>query len=223
MKLTKTAFTIAYQIISGNRLRITVRALLIGGFTTGLLLASQPVKAITVTPLGKGQLPSGDFIVMTQLTLDPGESVGWHYHPGTGVRVVLSGTLTEDEGCNNPLVDHTAGSAFQEDPGHVHRIFNLGSVPVVVLRTDILPPCYVTQGTIFVSGPNCEGNSGRSHLVPIDPCSTGANNSDLNASKNLVATASAPSTAKERTARVHPATRLIALARPLPTAPEVRK
>jgi quercetin dioxygenase-like cupin family protein len=141
---------------------------------TAALLACQTAAAITVTPLGKGQLPSGDFIVMTQLTLNPGESVGWHYHPGTGLRVVLSGALTEDEGCGNPLITHAAGSAFQEDPGHVHRIFNLGSEPVVVLRTDILPPCYVTQGTIFVSGPDCEGDSGRSHLQPVAPCSADA-------------------------------------------------
>jgi quercetin dioxygenase-like cupin family protein len=215
MQLTKTAFAIGYEIMSGERRgpRIKLRALLLAGLIAGLL-TSQPVKAITVTPLGKGQLPSGDFIVMTQLTLNPGESVGWHYHPGTGLRVVLSGTLTEDEGCNNPLVDHPAGSAFQEDPGHVHRIFNLGSVPVVVLRTDILPPCYVNQGTIFVSGPNCEGNSGRSHLEPIAPCSADASNSGRHKSKDLLVFAIAPQITEEKTLSERPGTRLIALAHP---------
>jgi hypothetical protein len=87
MKLEKTAYTIAYEIISAKNRgrRAGLRALLLGGLTAGLL-ASQPVNAITVTPLGKGQLPSGDFIVMTQLTLNPGESVGWHYHPGNELK-----------------------------------------------------------------------------------------------------------------------------------------
>jgi quercetin dioxygenase-like cupin family protein len=107
---------------------------------------------------------------MTQLTLNPGESIPWHYHTGLGLRVVLSGTLTEDEGCNTPLVSHPAGSAFDEPPGKVHRVFNLGSDPVVVIRTDILPSCYQHQGTVFVTGPECEGDSERSHLEPIAPC-----------------------------------------------------
>jgi quercetin dioxygenase-like cupin family protein len=130
------------------------------------------VLAVSVTSLGTGQLPSGDVIVITQLTLNPGDKVPWHYHPGTGLRVVLSGTLTEDEGCGNPFIDHPAGSAFEEEPGKVHQIFNLGTDPVVVLRTDILPSCYEHQGTIFVTGPRCEGDSGRSHLEPIAPCTS---------------------------------------------------
>jgi quercetin dioxygenase-like cupin family protein len=162
------------------RVRAWLEVLLWMGLTTGLFWG-QSAGAVSVTPLGTGQLPSGDFIVMTQLTLNPGDSVPWHYHPGTGLRVVISGTLTEDEGCGNPLVAHTAGSAFEEAPGHVHQIFNLGSDPVVVLRTDILPACYKDHGTIFVSGPSCEGDSGRSHLEPIEPCASAAN--DCNASK----------------------------------------
>jgi hypothetical protein len=89
-------------------------------------------------------------------------------------------------GCGNALVAHTQGSAFEEQPGHVHRIFNLGSDPVVVLRTDILPPCYENQGTIFVSGPDCEGNSGKSHLVPIAPCPSEASASGSMNLKGLV-------------------------------------
>ena len=185
------------------------------GLAAGLLMC-QSVAAITVIPLGKGQLPSGDFIVMSQLILNPGESVGWHYHPGTGLRVVLSGTLTEDAGCGAPLVAHTAGSAFQEDPGHVHRIFNLGNEPVMVQRTDILPACYVNQGTIFVDGPDCEGNSGKSHLEPIEPCLA-------NASKTAVPSRGglrADNRAKARAANIlasitaipHPGSQMLALA-----------
>jgi quercetin dioxygenase-like cupin family protein len=152
---------------------IVSRDSVLGGIAclAGCLLAT-PAAAATVTPIATGELPSGNFIVMTQLTLNPGEHIGWHFHPGLGLRVVLSGALTEDEGCGNPLVTHAAGSAFEEIPGHVHQIFNLGSDPVVVLRTDILPACYVHQGTIFVAGPTCEGESGRAHLEPVSDCSS---------------------------------------------------
>jgi quercetin dioxygenase-like cupin family protein len=152
--------------VNANRGQTTLGLLTL----TMALLSSRPTQAETVTPLGAGQLPSGDFIVMTQLTLNPGESVPWHYHLGTGLRVVLSGTLTVDDGCGNPLAAYAPGTAFEEAAGHVHRIFNLGTDPVVVLRTDLLPSCYLHQGTIFVTGPDCEGNSGRSHLEPVQPC-----------------------------------------------------
>jgi quercetin dioxygenase-like cupin family protein len=145
------------------------------GLTAGLLWSLPAAGAETIVLLGEGQLPSGDFIVLTQLTINPGDTVSWHYHTGLGLRVVVGGTLTEDEGCGNPLIPHPAGSAFEEAAGHVHQLFNLGTDPVVVLRTDILPPCYLHKGTIFVTGPSCEGDSGRSHLVPIEPCPQASN------------------------------------------------
>jgi quercetin dioxygenase-like cupin family protein len=147
------------------------------GLTSGLLW-SQPAGALTVTALGTGKLPSGDLVTTIQITLNPGDSLPWHYHTGPGWGTILSGTLTEDHGCASPLEVYAAGSAFSEVPGRVHRVFNFGTVPVVLLFTEIVPSCYTTARTVFVSGPECEGQSGRSHLVEIPPCTPAADDSE---------------------------------------------
>jgi len=57
------------------------------------------------------------------------------------------------------------GSAFFEETGKVHQVFNYGTVPVVIIVTFIVPPAYADYtGQISVDGPRCEGKSGRSHL-----------------------------------------------------------
>ena len=116
-------------------------------------------------------MPSGQIVSMFQVTFDPGESFPWHFHTGPLWGVIVSGTLTEDEGCGTPLNVYPTGSAFSETPGRVHRVFNYGTVPVVINFTSIAAPCYANYNiTIFVDGPNCEGASGRAHLEKIPAC-----------------------------------------------------
>jgi hypothetical protein len=39
----------------------------------------------------------------------------------------------------------------------IHRVFNYGSEPVVIVLTYIVPPAYAGyKGNIFVNGPHCE-------------------------------------------------------------------
>jgi quercetin dioxygenase-like cupin family protein len=131
-------------------------------------LAPAVAQAIGFVPYGEGALPSGDLVQSYQVTLSPGEVFPWHYHPGVVYAVIVSGTLTEDEGCGRQLQYVNAGSAFSETPGRVHQVFNLGSVPVVITVTLVVPPAYSGYNSnIFVGGPRCEGNSGKSHLEPI--------------------------------------------------------
>lgn len=140
------------------------------GLATGLF-CSQSAEALTFVPLGEGTLASGQIVSMFQVTFAPGESFPWHFHPGPLWGIIVSGTLTEDEGCGTPLNVYLAGSAFSETPGRVHRVFNFGTVPVVINFTTIVPSCYANyNSTIFVSGPNCEGASGKSHLEKIPAC-----------------------------------------------------
>ena len=135
------------------------------------LLWSQSAQAFSFLPLGEGTLPSGQIVSMIQVTFDPGESFPWHFHTGPLWGVIVSGTLTEDEGCATALNTYAAGSAFSEIPGRVHQVFNNGTVPVVINFTVIVPPCYGNyNNTILVEGPRCEGRSGRSHLEQIPPC-----------------------------------------------------
>jgi quercetin dioxygenase-like cupin family protein len=113
--------------------------------------------AADFAPLGEGILPSGKFVQDYKYTLYPGETVPWHYHPGKVYVVVVSGTLTEEKGCGRPAETITAGSAFTELPGVIHRVFNYGTEPVEIIVTAIVPPRFAGyQGTILVSGPRCD-------------------------------------------------------------------
>lgn len=76
---------------------------------------------------------------MRTLTVAPGEVLGWHHHPGTGAyTVVVSGTLTVEDGCGGEAV-YGQGQAFLEPPNRVHRGKNLTSAPVVTAQTTIVP------------------------------------------------------------------------------------
>ena len=135
-----------------------------------VLLWAQLASAHSLTLVSQGQFPSGKILQIVMVTLNPGETIPWHYHTGTGWVTVVSGTLTDDAGCDTPLVTHEAGSVSTEPAGHVHRLFNFGSEPVVFTGTLIFPGCDENNGTVFVSGPTCEGDSGNSHKEPIPNC-----------------------------------------------------
>jgi quercetin dioxygenase-like cupin family protein len=138
------------------------------------LLSANIASAFDFVPFGEGTLPSGKIVSMFQVTFAPGESFPWHFHPGPIWGVIVSGTLTEDEGCGTALKVYAAGSAFSETPGRVHRVFNYGTEPVVINFTAVVPPCYANyNSSIFVDGPRCEGTSARSLLEKIPPCVSG--------------------------------------------------
>ncbi len=134
------------------------------------LLWAQSASAVTLTVVSQGQFPSGKILQIVMVTVNPGESIPWHYHTGTGWVTVISGTLTDDAGCGAPLVTHSAGSVATEPAGHVHRLFNYGAEPAVFTGTLIFPGCDPNNGTVFVNGPSCEGNSGQSQKQPIPDC-----------------------------------------------------
>lgn len=76
---------------------------------------------------------------MRTLTIAPGEVLGWHHHPGVGAyTIVRSGTLNVEDGCGGEQV-YTAGQAFLEPPGRVHRGKNLTTEEVVTAQTFIVP------------------------------------------------------------------------------------
>jgi len=76
---------------------------------------------------------------MRTLTIAPGEILGWHNHPGVGAyTIVKQGTLTVEDGCGFDTV-YTAGQAFVEAAGRVHRGKNLTTEPVITAQTFIVP------------------------------------------------------------------------------------
>jgi quercetin dioxygenase-like cupin family protein len=72
----------------------------------------------------------------------PGESTGWHTHPGHSLIIVAEGTVTEymsdDPECK-PHV-YTQGMGLV-DPGgnHVHLIKNEGTVPAITIAVQLIP------------------------------------------------------------------------------------
>jgi len=114
--------------------------------------------ALDFVPLGEGALPSGNYVEDFQFTIQPGESVPWHYHPGKIYGVIVSGTLTEEHGCGQLPGQLDAGSAFIEQAGAIHRVFNHGTDPVVIIFTFIVPAANKDYNgiTVLVSGPRCD-------------------------------------------------------------------
>jgi quercetin dioxygenase-like cupin family protein len=107
-----------------------------------------PGSGVTATILAKGTSDQGlkiktkgrtDVVVRT-ITIEPGGSTGWHYHQGKLIAVVQSGTLTRTM-ADCSVETATAGQSFVEPDGanHVHIGRNLGTVPVVLYVTYILP------------------------------------------------------------------------------------
>jgi quercetin dioxygenase-like cupin family protein len=91
------------------------------------------------TDMSNGTIPfqQGTDIVMTQITVDPGGSSGWHSHPGGAIVVVKEGNLTvyRSVGSVCDATDYTGGQAFIERPGEVDDVLNTGTAPYVLFVT----------------------------------------------------------------------------------------
>jgi quercetin dioxygenase-like cupin family protein len=136
------------------RTRQLVRSLAIAA-ATGLvgLAAYASISQIIAIGVVEHFAPLGGpaTITMRTLTLEPGEILGWHYHPGVGAyTIVKTGTLTVEDGCGGETV-YAEGQAFLEPPLRVHRGKNLTASPVVTAQTFIVPtgdPTSVSPGQV---------------------------------------------------------------------------
>lgn len=111
----------------------------------GVTLFAAVAYAATTVILAVGTIPDSEFVggpatvTVRTLTIPPGEIGAWHYHPGYAFNVVKSGTLTVEDGCGGPDENLTPGQSFEEVGGDIHRAKNLGTEPVVVYNTFIVP------------------------------------------------------------------------------------
>lgn len=106
--------------------------------------ATQPSGLTSVTlargsDLSDGTIPlqEGTDVVMTQITVIPGGSSGWHSHPGGAIIVIKQGglTLNRSIGSQCETTNYTAGQAFIERPGEVDDVVNTGTTPYVLFVT----------------------------------------------------------------------------------------
>ncbi|HEX4936074.1 MAG TPA: cupin domain-containing protein, partial [Gemmatimonadaceae bacterium] len=111
----------------------------------GAALAVATAFAAVSSTVGAGTMAHSDLfggpatVLMRTLTIAPGETLGWHAHPGVGAyTVVTQGTLVVEDGCGGETI-YTAGQAFLEPPFRVHRGKNLTESTVVTAQTFIVP------------------------------------------------------------------------------------
>ncbi|AZZ80930.1 cupin [Gordonia alkanivorans] len=86
-------------------------------------------------------IPQGAHVEVTETTIAPGGTTGWHYHDGETFAFVRQGTLTHPESDCKPSI-YPTGSIFSDPPGkkHVHEGKNVGDVPVVIVFLYVTPP-----------------------------------------------------------------------------------
>ena len=150
----------------------TRRGLVIAISVAALLVGVTAYAAVTVI-LAVGTIPESALfdgpatVTVRTLTIAPGESLAWHYHPGYAYNVVKSGTLTVEDGCGGEET-LTPGQAFEEMDGRVHRAKNLSTTEdVVVYNTFIVPEGKPTTRNI----PNNERRCGPP--INADECRDG--------------------------------------------------
>lgn len=119
---------------------------LVIAISLGVMLLGGAVYAAVTVVLAVGVIPHSELfggpatVTVRTLTINPGETLAWHYHPGYAFNVVKSGTLTVEDGCSGEEETLLPGQAFEELEGHVHRAKNLSATePVVVFNTFIVP------------------------------------------------------------------------------------
>jgi quercetin dioxygenase-like cupin family protein len=141
------------------------KPVLVVGLSIVILFGAVAYAATTVI-LAVGTIPHSEFfdgpatVTVRTLTIAPGEVLAWHYHPGYAFNVVKSGALTAEDGCGGEETI-TAGQAFEEVEGRVHRAKNLGTEAVLVYNTFIVPEGNPTTVNI----PNNERRCGPPRIV----------------------------------------------------------
>jgi quercetin dioxygenase-like cupin family protein len=129
--------------------RLTVLAASILAVTFGVTSAqATPASGVSGTILAKGtstgtvkvKSRGATDIIFREITIQPGGTTGWHYHDGQLIAVVKSGSLTRYfDDCSTETT--SAGGTVVEPAGrnHVHMGKNLGTEPVVLYVTYVLP------------------------------------------------------------------------------------
>jgi quercetin dioxygenase-like cupin family protein len=95
-------------------------------------------------------------VVMRQLTIVPGGSSGWHFHPGPTYVIVVAGTASLYEANDPTCMAHTygPGEGFVEQAGDIHIARNEGTTNVILLVTFTDVPV----GGVFRLDANRPGN-----------------------------------------------------------------
>src|SRR5438132_13921909 len=131
-KLTQTIFAMAIVTLTlAGVAVIRTHATPPSGLTNVLLARGNDSSDGTIP------LQVGTDIVLSQITVVPGGSAGWHSHPGGAIVVVNTGSLTvyRSIGSQCQIATYGAGQAFVERPGERDDVLNTGTIPYVLFVT----------------------------------------------------------------------------------------
>lgn len=121
-------------------LRAVAWALVMAMLITAPGAAASPPTGVTATTLWQRSAEGSDY-VYREITIAPGGTTGWHWHPGRLYGIVKQGTLTHFHAdCSVDGVYETGRGIFEpsgSDNVHVGR--NVGAVPLVLQVLYILP------------------------------------------------------------------------------------
>jgi quercetin dioxygenase-like cupin family protein len=135
-------------------LSVTAMALSIAAVVAPQAAATSPI-GVSAEVLSKNTADGRDYIV-SDITIAPGGSTGWHTHRGVIFGIVKAGELTHYSsdcqqdgiyGVGVPITDPTG-------PEHVHIGRNLGTTPLVLEVTYIDPAGAPTSDS--VPNPGCD-------------------------------------------------------------------
>lgn len=120
-------------------LSVTLTAVLASAVAVPTAIATPSDRTSGVT-LSQTTVDGRDY-VLREITIEPGGSTGWHWHPGTVFGVVRQGTLTHNRADCSLDGSYGPGDSITETggPGDVHIGRNLGSTPVVLQSVYLLP------------------------------------------------------------------------------------
>lgn len=108
------------------------------------------VSAPIVTPIAAALVPGPididrngrSNVVTARIDFKPGDTTGWHFHPGPVLVQVVSGAVTLRHAAHGRCLSKVvrAGHGFFEMPGAIHVADNRRQDPAVVYATFVLPP-----------------------------------------------------------------------------------
>ncbi len=156
-----------HRVIPGSLLALALVAIV-----AGTVLAT-PSNMFVGTPLARGTTSGavhfntpevkfqtkGDVLLATNsVTIQPGGSSGWHFHPGVTLVSVASGTVVRyDAHCMATVFG--PGSAFIESGNHPLNVRNEGDTPAVNIVTFIVAAGTTNPGLrIDAPNPGCPQN-----------------------------------------------------------------
>ena len=122
-----------------RRFAIVIRLLPVAAVAAAALLVSPVASAtpgigVSAKVLAESEV-DGVHYVTREITIAPGGTTGWHWHPGQVYGVIREGTLTHYDAANCGVDGvYNPGDPITErsGPGYVHVGRNLGPVPLVM-------------------------------------------------------------------------------------------